>query len=251
MKAALGTVKAHRRLHDRRVARHHRRVPAERVLPVARGLHGGARRGDARRVRGDRRAGIMLQLDCPDLAMGRHSRFKHLDEARVPAPREHPGGRAEPRAARTCRPTGCGCTSAGATTKARTRTTSPLTKMLPLLLRAKPQALLIEGANPRHEHEWDGLDDAQAARRQGPGPRRHRYQHELRRASRAGRAAHRALRERRRPRAGDRRHGLRPGHVCRLRPGPSRHRLGQAAVAVSRRGAGLEPPLKYAAPPPV
>ena len=30
----------------------------------------------------------------------------------------------------------------------------PLTKVLPLLFRAKPQALLIEGGNPRHDHEW-------------------------------------------------------------------------------------------------
>jgi 5-methyltetrahydropteroyltriglutamate--homocysteine methyltransferase len=27
--------------------------------------------------------------------------------------------------------------------------------ILPLVLRAKPSALLIEGANPRHEHEWE------------------------------------------------------------------------------------------------
>jgi 5-methyltetrahydropteroyltriglutamate--homocysteine methyltransferase len=30
----------------------------------------------------------------------------------------------------------------------------PLVKVLPLLFKAKPMALLIEGANPRHEHEW-------------------------------------------------------------------------------------------------
>ena len=31
----------------------------------------------------------------------------------------------------------------------------PLSTILPPLLRAKPAALLIESANPRHEHEWD------------------------------------------------------------------------------------------------
>ena len=30
-----------------------------------------------------------------------------------------------------------------------------LAKILPITLKAKPQALLIEGANPRHEHEWE------------------------------------------------------------------------------------------------
>jgi 5-methyltetrahydropteroyltriglutamate--homocysteine methyltransferase len=27
-------------------------------------------------------------------------------------------------------------------------------KIFPIVVRAKPQALLVEGANPRHEHEW-------------------------------------------------------------------------------------------------
>ncbi len=31
----------------------------------------------------------------------------------------------------------------------------PLERILPIALKAKPMALLIEGANPRHEHEWE------------------------------------------------------------------------------------------------
>jgi 5-methyltetrahydropteroyltriglutamate--homocysteine methyltransferase len=31
----------------------------------------------------------------------------------------------------------------------------PLEMILPIVLRAKPSALLIEGANPRHDHEWE------------------------------------------------------------------------------------------------
>jgi 5-methyltetrahydropteroyltriglutamate--homocysteine methyltransferase len=31
----------------------------------------------------------------------------------------------------------------------------PLTDVLPLLFKAKPKGLLVEGANPRHEHEWE------------------------------------------------------------------------------------------------
>ncbi len=30
----------------------------------------------------------------------------------------------------------------------------PLAKVAPILLKAKPAALVIEAANPRHEHEW-------------------------------------------------------------------------------------------------
>ena len=29
-------------------------------------------------------AGVTVQLDCPDLAMGRHSAYAHLDHGRVP-----------------------------------------------------------------------------------------------------------------------------------------------------------------------
>jgi 5-methyltetrahydropteroyltriglutamate--homocysteine methyltransferase len=99
-------------------------------------------------------SGILLQLDCPDLAMGRHSRFKNLTEeeflqhanvqvdalnhalANVPADR--------------VRLHICWGNYEGPHTH-----DIPLTKVLPLLFRAKPQALLIEGGNPRHDHEWE------------------------------------------------------------------------------------------------
>ena len=47
-----------------------------------------------------------------------------------------------------------GCICAGATTKARTTSTSRWQKILPIVLKAKPQAISFEAANPRHEHEW-------------------------------------------------------------------------------------------------
>ena len=52
----------------------------------------------------------------------------------------------------------------------------PLTAMLPLLFRAKPSALLIEGANPRHEHEWETWATLQTAGRQGAGTGRARFE---------------------------------------------------------------------------
>jgi 5-methyltetrahydropteroyltriglutamate--homocysteine methyltransferase len=100
------------------------------------------------------RAGFILQIDCPDLAMGRHSRFKHLDEAQflrcaelhvdvlndavanIPADR--------------MRMHVCWGNYEGPHTH-----DIPLQSILPIVLRAKPSALLIEGANPRHEHEWE------------------------------------------------------------------------------------------------
>ena len=100
------------------------------------------------------RAGFILQIDCPDLAMGRHSRFKHLDDAQflhcaeiqvdalnqavanIPADR--------------MRMHVCWGNYEGPHTH-----DIPLEEILPVVLRAKPSALLIEGANPRHEHEWE------------------------------------------------------------------------------------------------
>ncbi len=100
------------------------------------------------------KSGLILQLDCPDLAMGRHSRFKNLTDeqflkgaevqvdalnhalANVPADR--------------VRMHICWGNYEGPHNH-----DLPLTAVLPLLFRAKPMALLIEGSNPRHEHEWE------------------------------------------------------------------------------------------------
>ena len=99
-------------------------------------------------------AGLMLQVDCPDLGMGRHIRFKGLSEkeflrqaelqvealnealVNIPADR--------------LRMHICWGNYEGPHTH-----DISLEAVLPLLFRAKPAALLIEGANPRHEHEWE------------------------------------------------------------------------------------------------
>ena len=98
-------------------------------------------------------AGFVLQLDCPDLAMAHHTSFQELSEAdflkraafhvdalnhalrNVPAdmtrihicwgnyegPHDHD---------------------------------IEFAKVAPILVRAKPMALVVEAANPRHAHEW-------------------------------------------------------------------------------------------------
>ena len=38
----------------------------------------------------------------------------------------------------------------------------PLELLLPVVLKAKPQAILFEAANPRHAHEWQVFRDAKA-----------------------------------------------------------------------------------------
>jgi 5-methyltetrahydropteroyltriglutamate--homocysteine methyltransferase len=98
-------------------------------------------------------AGMMLQIDCPDLAMGRHSQYAHLDvkgfrdkmelhvEAlnralvNIPADKvrmhlcwgNYPG------------PHHCDV---------------PLADIIDIVWKAKPHAVLFEAANPRHAHEW-------------------------------------------------------------------------------------------------
>ncbi|MGH9686928.1 MAG: cobalamin-independent methionine synthase II family protein [Candidatus Acidiferrales bacterium] len=99
-------------------------------------------------------SGLLLQLDCPDLAMGRHSRFKTLSDeeflryaelqvealnhalANVPADR--------------VRMHVCWGNYEGSHVNDMS-----CMKIFPIVIKAKPMALLVEGANPRHEHEWE------------------------------------------------------------------------------------------------
>jgi|SRR5665213_1157749 len=100
------------------------------------------------------KSGLILSIDCPDLAMGRHTRFKNLTDEQflhnaelqvaalnhalenVPADRvrmhicwgNYEGSHVDDM---DCR------------------------RIFPIVVKAKPKALLIEGANPRHEHEWE------------------------------------------------------------------------------------------------
>jgi 5-methyltetrahydropteroyltriglutamate--homocysteine methyltransferase len=98
-------------------------------------------------------AGIMLQVDCPDLAMGRHTQYRELDLAgfrnrmemhiaalnralvNIPAEKvrmhlcwgNYPG------------PHHCDV---------------PFRDIIDLVWTAKPHAIQFEAANPRHAHEW-------------------------------------------------------------------------------------------------
>ncbi len=100
------------------------------------------------------RSGLLLSIDCPDLGMGRHIRFRAVDdeeflrnaalqiEALNHALADVP--------AEQTRLHICWGNYEGPHTR-----DIPLRKVLPVLLKAKPSQLLIEAANPRHEHEWE------------------------------------------------------------------------------------------------
>ena len=99
-------------------------------------------------------AGFILQIDCPDLAMGRHSRFKHLDDAEFLRCAEiHVEALNDAVAnipADRMRMHVCWGNYEGPHTH-----DIPLQTILPVVLKARPSMLLIEAANPRHEHEWE------------------------------------------------------------------------------------------------
>ena len=105
-------------------------------------------------------AGWLLQLDSPDLGLGRHTLFKdqsdgeyqklaHLHvEALNHALRNIPAARLRLHV--------CWGNYEGPHHR-----DAPMELVLPVALRAKPQALLFESANPRHAHEWEVFKQAQ------------------------------------------------------------------------------------------
>ena len=99
-------------------------------------------------------AGFILQLDCPDLAMGRHFQFADDDvdtflrnaELNVEALNHALGGIPPER----LRMHLCWGNYEGPH-----NWDVPLIDIIDIVLRARPTALSFEGANPRHGHEWN------------------------------------------------------------------------------------------------
>ena len=98
-------------------------------------------------------AGFLLQIDCPDLAMGRHITFKHESdeqflrhaEAQVEALNAALNGiPAERMRMHLC----------WGNYEGPHHRDIPFEKLFDVVMRARPQALLFEAANPRHAHEW-------------------------------------------------------------------------------------------------
>jgi 5-methyltetrahydropteroyltriglutamate--homocysteine methyltransferase len=104
-------------------------------------------------------AGFDLQLDCPDLAMARHTGYQDLDEASflrvVEANVEALNAAAAKIPADRMRLHICWGNYEGPHDY-----DIPLEKVLAAVLKARPATLLFEAANPRHEHEWIVWRDA-------------------------------------------------------------------------------------------
>lgn len=103
-------------------------------------------------------AGLDLQIDSPDLGLGRHVMFKDLDDdAYLSQAAQHVEAlnfALEGVPADRVRLHVCWGNYEGPHT-----CDIELAKILPILLKAKPRTLLFECANPRHAHEWAAFED--------------------------------------------------------------------------------------------
>lgn len=98
-------------------------------------------------------AGVTLQIDCPDLAMSRHTGFQDLTEdefiARADYHVEIQNHALRNVPADKVRVHVCWGNYEGPHTH-----DIELARMAPTILKLKARGLLIEAANPRHAHEW-------------------------------------------------------------------------------------------------
>src|SRR5438128_2188705 len=99
------------------------------------------------------RAGFVLQVDCPDLAMGRHLAFHELSNAEFVKIAEA-NVEALNHALRDIPPDRMRLHLCWGNYEGPHHRDIPLKEILPIALKSRPQALSFEGANPRHEHEW-------------------------------------------------------------------------------------------------
>ena len=101
-------------------------------------------------------AGFLLQIDCPDLGSCRHNQYRHLSDAefRRIADRNIAALNAatEGLASDRMRLHICWGNYEGPHTH-----DIALKDIIDIALKARPQGLSIEAANPRHEHEWEDL----------------------------------------------------------------------------------------------
>ena len=99
------------------------------------------------------RAGFILQVDCPDLAMSRHLAFPELSNAEFV---KIAAGNVEAlnHALRDIPPERLRLHLCWGNYEGPHHRDIPLREILSVVLKARPQALSLEGANPRHEHEW-------------------------------------------------------------------------------------------------
>lgn len=103
--------------------------------------------------------GFLLQLDCPDLAMSRHTGFQDLSEDEFLKVAEQ-NVAALNAATANIPPENMRMHICWGNYEGPHDHDIPLEKVINIILKARPATILFEAANPRHEHEWKVWADA-------------------------------------------------------------------------------------------
>jgi len=98
-------------------------------------------------------AGFILQLDCPDLALGRHTQFAHLGLAEFRKVAEMHVAVLN-YAVADIAPEQMRMHICWASTGGPHHRDVPLKDIVDVVIKGRPAGLVVAGANPRHEHEW-------------------------------------------------------------------------------------------------
>jgi 5-methyltetrahydropteroyltriglutamate--homocysteine methyltransferase len=104
-------------------------------------------------------AGFILQLDSPDLGLGRHMMFKGKPDHEY---QKLAALHVEVlnHATRNIAPERMRLHVCWGNYEGPHHCDAPMSMVLPIALKARPQALLFEASNPRHAHEWTVFRDA-------------------------------------------------------------------------------------------
>ena len=104
-------------------------------------------------------AGFLLQIDSPDIGMGRHTIFRHKSD---PEYRKLANLHVDVlnHALRNIAPDRVRLHVCWGNYEGPHHLDAPMDIVLPIALRARAQALLFESANPRHAHEWTVFRDS-------------------------------------------------------------------------------------------
>ena len=105
-------------------------------------------------------AGLILQLDSPDLGLGRHMMFKDKTDREYEA-LAHLHVEMLNYATRNIAPEQMRLHVCWGNYEGPHHCDAPMSLVLPIALKARPQALLFEASNPRHAHEWSVFRDSE------------------------------------------------------------------------------------------
>ncbi len=104
------------------------------------------------------KAGFILQIDAPDLGSARHNQYQHLSDGEFLKIAER-NIEAVNHATQNIPPDRMRLHICWGNYEGPHTHDIPLATVFDVAVKARPQALLFEGANPRHAHEWEELRD--------------------------------------------------------------------------------------------